>query len=152
MAGQLWSVVLAAGSGRRLAAVTGGVPKQFWALRGGRTLLEHTIDRMLPLVTLPRIVTVVDASQHEYTAAIGARTPLGRVALQAGDRGTALGVLRGLVEMGSDDDDIVIVTPSDHGIARPRIYHLGLREAAWEVQSSGAAIVLMAVEPTSAAS
>jgi choline kinase len=30
-----WTVVLAAGAGRRLAEVTGGVPKQFWRAAGG---------------------------------------------------------------------------------------------------------------------
>ncbi len=152
MSGTLWSVVLAAGIGRRLASVTGGVPKQFWAPRDGRTLLEHTLDRMGALVSAPRIVTVVDSSQQPYAAAIDARTPLGRVVLQAGDRGTATGVLRGLIEIGSGPEDVVILTPSDHGIARPRLYYRGLREATWEVQSGRAGIVLLGVEPTSAAS
>ena len=151
MSDALWSVVLAAGTGRRLASVTGGVPKQFWAPRDGRTLLEQTIDRMRALVPTSRLVTVVDASQHQYAAAIDARTPLGRVVLQTGDRGTATGILRGLIEIGSGPEDLVILTPSDHGIARPRLYHRGLREATWEVQSGRSGIVLLAVEPTAAA-
>lgn len=45
----LWSVVLAAGQGRRLAAVTRGTPKQFWRADDRPSLLEETFERLAPL-------------------------------------------------------------------------------------------------------
>jgi mannose-1-phosphate guanylyltransferase len=48
-----WTIVLAAGSGRRLARITGGIPKQFWSPPGGTTLLEQTLRRMAPLAPVP---------------------------------------------------------------------------------------------------
>ena len=44
-----WAVVLAAGDGTRLAALTtdasgNSVPKQFCSLNGGRTLIEETLQ------------------------------------------------------------------------------------------------------------
>ena len=42
MSNQLWTVILAAGAGRRLSAVTGGVPKQFWRGLNGPSLLTQT--------------------------------------------------------------------------------------------------------------
>jgi choline kinase len=33
-----WTIILAAGAGRRLSSVTGGVPKQFWRMPGCRSL------------------------------------------------------------------------------------------------------------------
>src|SRR5690606_23822021 len=53
-----WTVVLAAGAGRRLASVTGGVPKQFWRAAGGRSLLRQTLDRFAPLAPTSRTVVV----------------------------------------------------------------------------------------------
>jgi mannose-1-phosphate guanylyltransferase len=144
-----WSVILAAGRGRRLASVTGGVPKQFWAPHGNRTLLEHTVDRMAILSPLARIVTVVDRSQREYAETINARTPVGRLTYQAGDRGTAAGVLRGLVEVASDPDGLVVLTPSDHGVARPGVFRQGIREAKAQVRAGHTGIVLLAVQPDS---
>ena len=144
-----WSVILAAGQGRRLASVTGGLPKQFWAPRGGRTLLEHTVDRMAYVSPPARMVTVVNQSQREHAEAIAARTSLGRVAYQAGDRGTAAGVLRGLLEVAAGPEALVVLTPSDHGVARSEVFHAGLRDAGREIRLGSTGIVLMAVEPES---
>ena len=144
-----WSLILAAGRGRRLASVTGGLPKQFWAPHGERTLLEHTVDRIADFSPLTRIVTVVDRSQREYAEAINSRTPIGRLAYQAGDRGTAAGVLRGLVEVTADPDALVVLTPSDHGVAQPEVFRQGLRDVGCYIRSGHAGIVLLAVRPES---
>lgn len=146
-----WCVILAGGNGRRLAAVTGGVPKQFWAPRGGRTLLEHTADRMASLAPPRRTITVVSSSQRRYADAIGQRTALGRLVYQIGDRGTAAGILRGLTEIEADGDAVVVLTPSDHGIARPGVFLQGIREAAREARSGRAGAIVLAVAPKSAA-
>ena len=135
-----WSLILAAGRGRRLASVTGGLPKQFWAPRGERTLLEHTVDRMTDLSPLARIVTVVDRSQRAYAEAINSRTPVGHLTYQAGDRGTAAGVLRGLVEVPADRETLVVLTPSDHGVAEPGVFREGIREAARHIRRTPAGI------------
>lgn len=144
-----WSVILAAGQGRRLASVTGGLPKQFWAPKGGRTLLEHTVDRMAHVSPPARMVTVVNQSQRAHAELIAARTSLGRIAYQAGDRGTAAGVLRGLIEVAAPPDALVVLTPSDHGVARSEVFLAGLRDAAREIRLGSTGIVLMAVEPES---
>ena len=144
-----WSVILAAGQGRRLAGITGGLPKQFWAPKGGRTLLEHTVDRMAYFSPPARMVTVVNQSQREHAELIAARTSLGHVAYQAGDRGTAAGVLRGLVEVAAGPDALVVLTPSDHGVARSEVFLAGLRHAGREIRLGSTGIVLMAVEPES---
>ena len=62
--GELWSIVLAAGDGTRLAPVTRRLygddrPKQFAQLGGARTLLQETIARLDPLCVPERTVVVV---------------------------------------------------------------------------------------------
>ena len=50
---RVWTVVLAAGAGTRLATVTQGTPKQFWRLDSQPTLLEHTLNRLSAMA--PRV-------------------------------------------------------------------------------------------------
>ena len=69
MPNQLWTVILAAGAGRRLSAVTGGVPKQFWRAVHGTSLLRQTIDRFMPLAPASRTVVIVDAGHLGHVAA-----------------------------------------------------------------------------------
>jgi mannose-1-phosphate guanylyltransferase len=143
----MWSLVLAGGRGRRLAGLTGGIPKQYYAPRGGLTLLEDTLDRLAPLAGAARTVTVIDRAHRDMAAALRSRTALGRLAHQPFDRGTAPGVLFGLTELPADPDDMVILTPSDHGVASSRTFRQGLRRVAIAIAAGQAEIVLFAVVP-----
>jgi 2-C-methyl-D-erythritol 4-phosphate cytidylyltransferase len=58
MASNVFCILPAAGSGRRTGL---GFPKQY-ALLNGRTVLERTLERLLPLVPAHRLVLVVDDS------------------------------------------------------------------------------------------
>ncbi len=147
MAPRMWSLVLAGGRGRRLAALTCGIPKQYYAPRGGLTLLENTLDRLAPIAGAARTVTVIDRAHQNMAAALGSRTALGQLAHQPLDRGTAVGVLFGLTALPSALDDLVILTPADHGVASPRTFRQGLRRAAAAIAAGRAEIVLFAVVP-----
>ncbi len=147
MTSRVWSLVLAGGRGQRLAGVTGGIPKQYYAPRGGPTLLEDTLHRLGPVSDTSCTVTVIDRAHQDIAAALEARTPLGQLAPQPFDRGTAAGVLFGLTELPADADDLVILTPSDHGVARPEMFRRGLRRAAHTIAEGRADIVLFAVVP-----
>lgn len=143
-----WSVILAAGAGRRLADVTGGVPKQFWAPPGRATLLENTVDRLRSLTPLCRTITVIDRSHYDLADRIQRVRPIGQVTAQPMDRGTAAGVLLGISAMGSDTDAVVLLTPSDHGVENPAVFERGILTASRAVKAGRAEIVLFAVRPT----
>lgn len=149
----LRAIVLAAGQGRRLQSVTGGLPKQFWAPAGQPTLLEQTLERLRPLTPARGVTTVVDASQEAAARAIDAGGRLGRLIVQPRDRGTAAGVLLGLSDVAEHAPDaIVVLTPSDHGIARPDQFLAGLRRAVAEVIRHERSLVVCGVEATAAES
>ncbi len=139
--------MLAGGQGRRLAGLTGGIPKQYFAPRGGLTLLEDTLDRLAPLADASRAVTVIDQAHRDMAASVSARTSLGQIAPQPLDRGTANGVLFGLTELAADPEDLVILTPSDHGVASARMFRTGLRRAVRAITAGPAEIVLFAAAP-----
>lgn len=150
----VWSLVLAAGRGRRLASLTGGVPKQFWSPDGGRTLLEQTLDRLTPLVPLTRTVTVIDRSQRVLAEArlrTSSRESYGHLLDQPCDRGTAAGVALGLTGITqADPDAIVVLTPSDHGVDRMLEFQQGVRRGAEAVATGREDLVLFGVQPDSA--
>jgi mannose-1-phosphate guanylyltransferase len=148
----LWSVVLAAGRGTRLATVTGGVPKQFWSPSGDRSLLEDTVARLAPLTDAVHTLTVVDDTHHSYVEHLQERASIGEVVYQPADRGTATGVLLATIVVSTcNPDAVVVVTPSDHGVTDDEEFRTGVREAATYVHAHRDDIVLLGVEPQSAA-
>jgi mannose-1-phosphate guanylyltransferase len=148
MEGRLWSVVLAAGAGRRLAARTGGIPKQFWRPPGGRSLLEETLARLSPICPAERTVIVVADRQRTHVRAWRSYRRVERVVFQPDDRGTAAGVLFGLMPvLAADPDGVVVMTPSDHGVRDAAAFRAGIREAIQHVQFPGGT-VLFGVRPS----
>jgi mannose-1-phosphate guanylyltransferase len=150
MATDVWTVVLAAGAGRRLSSVTGGVPKQFWRGAHGRSLLEQTMDRFAPLTSRSRTVVVVDVTHHPHVSAAGAPSSIGTLIHQPQDRGTAAGVLLALQPvLEAEPEAIVALTPADHGVSDGAQFRRGVLEAARHARSNDD-IVLFGVEPTAA--
>jgi mannose-1-phosphate guanylyltransferase len=152
MPDRLWALVLAGGAGRRLAAITGGTPKQFWSINGGPSLVESTIARLGSIASPSTTLTVIDKSHRRHVERLAAAAPsLGRLVIQPVDRGTAPGVLVGLAPIAlSRPDDVVLVTPSDHGVARSDLLQRAILDTAAAVRTGGADVVLFGVTPDAA--
>ena len=126
---QIWSIVLAAGAGRRLAGLTGDVPKQFFRPSARESLLGMTLARMAPLTSPDRTVIIVDESHRQLLAEceIPQHT---KVLFQPADRGTATGVLMALMPVLAEaPEDVVVLTPSDHAVADIAAFRHGLMDA-----------------------
>ncbi len=147
---RLWSVVLAAGAGRRLATVTGGVPKQFWSPDAGRSLLDRTLDRVAPLSTPDRMTIVVDENHAPHVRDLTRRHPHAHLMFQPCDRGTAPGVLFSLLPtLESAAEDVVLITPSDHGVRDDQRFRQAVAQAAAVIRRGEAAMVLFGARATS---
>jgi mannose-1-phosphate guanylyltransferase len=151
MSSRFWSVVLAAGAGRRLAPVTGGIPKQFWRVGRGPSLLEQTLARIAPFASPERTVIVVDRTHEGYVQAARPAWTAGRILYQPQDRGTAAGVMLALTPViEAAPDAVVLLTPSDHGVADTRRFRGGVLEAASAVWRDRFGVVLCGVESSAA--
>jgi mannose-1-phosphate guanylyltransferase len=140
----VWSIVLAAGAGRRLASLTGGVPKQFWRPGGGASLLETTLGRLAPLSDPQHTVIVVDQSHRQHVASMAPDRAY-RFLLQPSDRGTATGVLLALMPvLDADPEAVVLLTPADHGVRHEDRFRDGVIRAVRQVRDAGG-IVLFGV-------
>lgn len=124
-------VVLAGGSGTRLWPLSRiGRPKHLAPLLGERSLLRHTVERLLTLVPADRIMTVGAAAQAELLARelehIDADL-LSGLLLEPVARNTAaaVGLAAAVVAGRLGGERVLWVCPSDHLIQRPDV----LREA-----------------------
>ncbi|HEX5217815.1 MAG TPA: sugar phosphate nucleotidyltransferase [Vicinamibacterales bacterium] len=146
MTSHLWTVILAAGAGRRLTSVTGTVPKQFWRSGLAPSLLEMTIDRFAPLAPPEHTLVVVDRSHVSHVQTHPGLETAARILYQPLDRGTAAGVLYAILPvLASDPDAIVVLSPSDHGVNDEAQFRSGILEAARHVRVRGG-VVLFGVE------
>ena len=114
-----WSVVPAAGVGRRLG---GDRPKQYLPLRG-RPLIEHALLRLLEQPRIERIVVVLAESDPWWRALEIASHP--SIIRVAGGRERADSVLNGLLALAdlAAPEDWVLV----HDAARPCLHHEDLK-------------------------
>jgi len=146
MATHTWMIVLAGGEGRRLARVTGGVPKQFWRVRGDATLLDRTLERLAPFAPPERTVVVVDQEHEPYVRSASGLAA--HILYQPRDRGTAAGVLLAMLPiLDLDPEAVLVLSPADHAVANVRDFRSGLSSAVRLVARRRSGIVLFGAEP-----
>jgi mannose-1-phosphate guanylyltransferase len=154
--GQIWGLVLAAGDGTRLAALTVDregrpVPKQFCALAGEATLLEQTFERIGRVVPSRRIVTVVAEAHRRHWERAFARLQPENVVVQPENRGTAAGILLPLLAILERDPEArVVMTPSDHYVADERALQGAIAEALSALERPLDKVLLLGVSPDAA--
>jgi mannose-1-phosphate guanylyltransferase len=93
---RLWAIILAGGAGSRLATLTRAlhgqpVAKQFAVIVGCDSLVQTTVERMLPLVPEERIVVVVGPGQETCAKRYGQAQPRWAPPTRGCDRGTRVG-------------------------------------------------------------
>lgn len=153
-----WGIVLAAGEGTRLAALTRAVhgrdvPKQFARLGNARSLLQQTLDRIAPIIPPCRTIVVVSESQAPLARPQLESYSALHTVLQPANRGTAAGVLLPLAHvLASDPRARIVIFPSDHSFRRAGTFLDAVRRAvdATDEAPSGTVLVgAVADEPAS---
>jgi mannose-1-phosphate guanylyltransferase len=117
-----WTLALAGGEGMRLAAYVHRrfgrhIPKQYCALLGHRSMLEHTLDRLNTLTPATRTLAVIGTSHADVAMPQLAgrcdhvfRQPSSR------DTGVALYVALAMIKRWTPNA-LVTMTPTDHYVA-----------------------------------
>jgi mannose-1-phosphate guanylyltransferase len=155
--GQLWAIVLAAGEGSRLAALTRNVhgrevPKQFASLCGGETFLQKTMQRIAPLVPSDRTVVVVADNQLDLAQGQLALFSGVEIVCQPRNRGTAAGVLLPLLHvLARDPEARVLVFPSDHHFRRDSAFVAAARRAVHAAEETASGVALLGAVADAAA-
>lgn len=149
----VWGIVLAAGEGVRvrtfLQQLCGGRGiKQFCAVVGRRSMLQHTLERVERLIPRERILVVVSADHRHEVAQQLAQWPAGNVIYQPINRGTGPGILLPLAYVTHRDPTATVaVFPSDHFIVEEARFMATVERAVVEAQQFPHELVLLGMAP-----
>jgi mannose-1-phosphate guanylyltransferase len=150
---KLWGIVLAAGEGTRvrdflMQRCGGRGIKQFCAVVGRRSMLEHTLARVEQLIPPQRILIVVSPGHQEEVAQQLAHWPADNVIFQPTNRETAPGILLPLAHLSHRDPwATVAVFPSDHFILEEKQFMAWVRRAVAETQRFPQELTLLGMTP-----
>ena len=145
----MYAAIMAGGSGTRLWPKSRREkPKQFQNLYSEKSLLQETVRRLEPLIKQDDIFIIANKN-HEPTVReqlswlpegnyVG--EPIGK------DTAPAVGVIATLIHH-KDPNAIILVTPSDHVIAKEKHFRRVL-EVAEQIASDGPNIVTIGIKPT----
>ena len=126
----IWCVVPAAGAGKRFGAA---IPKQYLELQG-RTVCEHTLERLLGVSAIERIVICLSREDEYFQNLPIARHT--KITPAHGGAERCHSVLNGLHALQPDasDDDWVLV----HDVARPCVRAADIEKLIHQVQCHNA--------------
>jgi mannose-1-phosphate guanylyltransferase len=146
---QAYVVIMAGGRGERLWPLsTPERPKQFLGLFGNRTMLQQTVDRVLPLVPLERILIVTSAEHVALVREQLPELPLGNVVGEPAGRGTAACVALAafMIQMASPRA-VMVALPADHIIEDVDGFRQLMRRAI-AMAALGNHLVTLGIEPS----
>lgn len=145
----MYVVILAGGSGTRFWPLSRTkTPKQLMSVFGGKSMLQRTVERVLPLAP-KRIMVVTNAEQATETARQLAgyqECPLDIVAEPVG-RNTAPAIALAAAIIGHHDPEAtMLVLPADHYIRNEAEFCRVAAVAA--VAAANGALITLGIEPT----
>lgn len=152
-AGETWVVVLAAGDGTRLQALTTTasgttIPKQFCSLYEGPSLLHEALRRARAIANAANICVVVAEKHRHFWGPQLWSVPPANIIVQPTNRGTALGVLLPLLTiLRRDPAARIVLLPSDHLVRHETVLAAALADAVGQLRRRIRETVLLGIEP-----
>lgn len=143
------ALIMAGGRGERFWPKSRRrMPKQFLSLTDdGRTMIQHTVERILPLVEMEDIYI---ATNHEYKSIVMEQLPElpeGNILCEPEGKNTAPCIGLGAIYIGKKyEDALMLVLPSDHLIKYNNMFVNTLRDAC-EIAAEGKNLVTIGITP-----
>lgn len=155
-AGHNWALVLAAGEGSRLQALTTtasgvAIPKQFCMLGGDGSLLHDSLRRARVVANPEHTCAIVAEHHRRWWQALQLGIPPSNLISQPRNRGTAIGILLPLLHIvHRDPEATLLVLPSDHYVRNEDVLARSLHAAMLELKHDRSHVVLLGVTPDEA--
>lgn len=130
--GSIFALILAGGTGTRLwPRSRKSQPKQLLPLISSRTMLQETVDRILPIISPKNIFIATNASYAAMVRKQLPNLPRQNIIREIEGRGTAPSIgLGGLFIQKQDPDAVMLSLHADHFIAQPAEFRRVLLDAA----------------------
>ena len=148
-----WALVLAAGDGSRLQALTTtaagvAIPKQFCSLGREPSLLHDALRRAQVVADPQRTCAIVADYHRRWWQPLQLGIPASNLISQPRNRGTAIGILLPLLHiMHRDPEATLLVLPSDHYVRNEEVLAGSLRAAMAEVARDRNLVILLGITP-----
>lgn len=151
-----WAVVLAAGDGKRLAALTADetgrhVPKQFCSLHGGQSLFGLALTRASAIVPEDRVCAVVAKGHEHWWRQQPHDMHPDNLIVQPRNRGTGNGVLLALSYILKRDPQArLIFLPADHHVLAEETLIQAMSSMLAGMPAQAREIFMLGIEPDDA--
>jgi mannose-1-phosphate guanylyltransferase len=152
-AGHNWALVLAAGEGSRLQALTMtasgvAIPKQFCSLGSEASLLHDALRRARVVAEPQRTCAVVAEHHRRWWQPLQLGIAQSNLIVQPRNRGTAIGILLPLLHIvHRDPEATLLVLPSDHYVRNEDVLAGSLRAAMQELEHDRRHMILLGITP-----
>jgi mannose-1-phosphate guanylyltransferase len=142
-------VVMAGGKGERFWPLSREkTPKQLLALLGGRSFLQQTVDRVLPLVPVENVIVITNESQIAQVRKQLPKLPSANLVAEPVGRDTCAAVTLGAALVGArSTTGVMAVLPADHIVPEEKRFHQVLGDA-FDLAGRGQAVVTIGIKPT----
>ena len=145
----LYFVIMAGGRGTRFwPRSRTRLPKQLLNIIGPKTILEQTIDRLLPITDWGHIFVVTEISQAGAVKSLLTELPEGHLIVEPLGKNTAPCIGLAAMLLGRiDPEATMVILPSDHYIARVEAFQDTLLTAA-QAARKGPYLITLGIPPT----
>jgi len=129
----IYAIILAGGKGERLWPLSSqGLPKQFHCIYSNSTMLQETIERIIPLIEPKNIYITVNKSYYKVLAKqlINFAIPKGNIFFELSPKNTLapIGFISARI-LAKDREGIIVVLPSDHFIDNATKFIISIKSA-----------------------
>jgi mannose-1-phosphate guanylyltransferase len=147
---QFYAVIMAGGVGSRFWPVsTPENPKQFHDMLGtGKSLLQHTFDRLVPLIPENQILISTNDQYRTIVQQQLTNITDNQLVLEPAMRNTAPAILYAAVKIYAQNPDaVILIAPSDHWIDREDVF-LDSLQLAFDKCSREDVLMTLGIVPT----
>lgn len=145
----VYAVILAGGSGTRLWPKSrDNTPKQFLRLGGERTLMQSTVDRILPIIPVERVIVITNEKYRGEVIQQLPQVPEANIIAEPDKRDTAMAMALGAaIAQQRDPEAVVINMASDHVLQSDEGYR-DVISTAVEIARDKQHLLTVGIKPT----